>query len=109
MGKERRVVAANFWRNAREEEPIMNQHLVMLDAETVSEEEMEQTKFKNYAIGGQEQHMMWRVKDEHQFVYFPKMTQNEILVFKQGEYNLRKVGNAFDVIPAFERRTNHIF
>lgn len=83
----------------------------MLDAETVSEEEMAQTKFKNYMIGGQEQHMLWRLKDQHQLVYFPDMTHNEILVFKQGEYHLRSPAGEgkYDVVPVAGQRRNHIF
>jgi hypothetical protein len=112
--KERRCVTANFWRNTRHESPIKNQHLTVLDAETMSEEELAQTKFKNYAIGGQEQHMLWRLKDQHRLVYFPNMTHDEILVFKQGEYHLRSLAGecasvTYDVVPVAERRRSYIF
>merc|ERR1712054_192217 len=100
-GVERRVVSCNFWRNARQDVAIKNRHLTMIDTQSVTEEEMAATKFKNYAIG-QEQHMMWKLKDEHKLVYFPDMTHEEILVFKQGEYHLRRASpsSEYDVLPA---------
>merc|ERR1719446_34592 len=49
---ERRVVSCNFWRNARHDAAIKNQHLTVMDTQSVTEEEMSKTKFKNYAIGG---------------------------------------------------------
>lgn len=72
---------------------------------------MAQTKFKNYAIGGQEQHMMWRVKDHHKLVYFPDMTHEEILVFKQGEYKLRRDSprSAYEVTAAADTHLNRVF
>jgi len=110
-GKERHVVSANFWRNLREEEPIRNNHLAVLDGQTVSEDEVAQTKFKNYAIGGQEQHRLGSVSQKHKLVYFPEMTQDEILVFKQGAYIIRKVvgDDSFDVLPAPNQHSNYIF
>jgi hypothetical protein len=110
-GKERRVISCNFWRNARQDAAIKNQHLAVLDTQSVAEEEMAQTKFKNYAIGGQEQHMMWKLKDQHKLVYFPDMTHDEILVFKQGEYKLRKdsPGSEYDVVPAADLHSNQVF
>merc|ERR1719446_836861 len=110
-GKERRVVSCNFWRNARRDAAIKNQHLTVMDTQSVAEEEMAQTKFKNYAIGGQEQHMMWRVKDHHKLVYFPDMTHDELLVFKQGEYRLRRDGpcSEYDVVPAADLHSNQVF
>jgi hypothetical protein len=110
-GKERRVVSCNFWRNARHDAAIKNQHLTVMDTQSVSEEEMAQTKFKNYAIGGQEQHMMWRVKDQHRLVYFPDMTHDEILVFKQGEYKLRRDSpcSEYDFVPAANSHLHQVF
>merc|ERR1712226_1286891 len=69
-GKERRIVSCNFWRNARSDAAIKDRPLTVMDTQSVAEEEMGQTRFKNYAIGGQEQHMMWQVKDQHKLVYF---------------------------------------
>lgn len=110
-GKERRIVSCNFWRNARHDAAIKNQHLTVLDTQSVAEEEMAQTKFKNYAIGGQEQHMIWRLKDQHKLVYFPDMTHDEILVFKQGEYKLRRDSpcTEYDVVPAADLHLNQVF
>jgi hypothetical protein len=110
-GKERRLVSCNFWRNARHDAVIKNQHLTVMDTQSVPEEEMAQTKFKNYAIGGQEQHMMWRVKDHHKLVYFPDMTHEEILVFKQGEYKLRRdsPSSEYEVTAAADAHLNRVF
>jgi hypothetical protein len=109
-GKERRVVTCNFWRNARQDAAIKDRHLTVMDTQSVTEEEMAQTKFKNYAIGGQEQHMIWRVKDQHKLVYFPDMTHDEILVFKQGEYKLRRNScSDYDFVPAANSHLNQVF
>lgn len=110
-GKERRLVSCNFWRNARQDAAIKNQHLTVMDTQSVAEEEMAQTKFKNYAIGGQEQHMMWRVKDHHKLVYFPDMTHDEILVFKQGEYRLRRdsPSSEYEVAASADSHLNRVF
>merc|ERR1719446_791011 len=110
-GKERRFVSCNFWRNARHDAAIKNQHLTVMDTQSVAEEEMAQTKFKNYAIGGQEQHMMWKLKEQHKLVYFPDMTHDEILVFKQGEYKLRRDSpcSDYDVVPAADLHLHQVF
>jgi len=110
-GKERRLVSCNFWRNARLDASIKTQHLTVMDTQCVAEEEMAQTKFKNYAIGGQEQHMMWRLKDHHKLVYFPDMTHDEILVFKQGEYRLRRDSPAseYEVAVPADEHLNRVF
>jgi hypothetical protein len=110
-GKERRFVSCNFWRNARQDASIKTQHLTVMDTQCVAEEEMAQTKFKNYAIGGQEQHMMWKIKDHHKLVYFPDMTHDEILVFKQGEYRLRRASPAseYEVAVPADEHLNRVF
>jgi len=54
---------------------------------------------------------MWRLKDQHRLVYFPDMTHDEILVFKQGEYKLRRAspGSEYDVVPAADVHLNQVF
>jgi len=108
--KQRVVVSVNFWRNLRAEQSIKNHHLAMVDAQTIDEHELLATKMKNYAIGGQEQYMMHNVNEKHQLVYFPDMTQSEILVFKQGAYIMEiGVGPAkYCVVPARDQHKNHI-
>lgn len=110
-GVERRVVNCNFWRNARQDVAIKDRHLTFLDTQSVTEEELAQTKFKNYAIGGQEQHMMWKLKEQHKLVYFPDMTHDEIVLFKQGEYKLRRASprSEYDVLPAADQHLHQVF
>jgi len=111
--KQRRVVSVNMWRNLRAEASIKSDHLCVLDAQTVTEEELRAAKFKNYAIGGQEQYHIAQPKDQHRLVYFPDMVQSEILCFKQGAYDVCATPGAaagqYAVTPAPEPHTNHIF
>jgi hypothetical protein len=108
--KERRVVSANFWRNLRGDAVIKNHHLAVMDAQTIQEDELLATKMKNHAIGGQEQYMMHRMDEKHRLVFFPDMMQNEILVFKQGEYIMRKdsARDEYTFAPAPGLHKNHI-
>uniref|UniRef100_A0A7S0AAL5 Uncharacterized protein n=1 Tax=Pyrodinium bahamense TaxID=73915 RepID=A0A7S0AAL5_9DINO len=107
--KQRRVVSANFWRNLRADKAIKNHHLAVVDAQTVTEDELHAAKFKNYAIGGQEQYHL-AVKESHRLVYFPDMAQSEILVFKQGEYEVRRVAEGqHSVTAAAEPQRSFIF
>merc|ERR1719507_1233195 len=53
VGKSRKVVIANFWRNLRAEEGIKSNHLAVMDGQTVTEEDLQAGKFKNHFIGGQ--------------------------------------------------------
>ncbi|CAJ1339006.1 unnamed protein product [Effrenium voratum] len=85
--KKRRVVAMNMWRNARSS-PIKNHHLAVVNAQTVSDEELRAAKFKNYAMGGLQQYHMTHLEPQHRLVYFPHMQDKEILAFKQGSYEV---------------------
>jgi len=107
--KRRRLVVANFWRNVRADASIKNDHLAVVDAQTVTEAELHAAKFKNVAIGGQEQYHM-KVKN-HRLVYFPDMAQSEILVFKQGAYDVEQgaAEGQYSVTPASELQKNFIF
>merc|ERR1712232_212784 len=83
----------------------------LMDAQSLTEEELLATKYKNYAIGGQEQYMMTgRINEKHDLVYFPDMTQSEILVFKQGAYTIGNgtTQNDYSVVPEPNRHHNHI-
>merc|ERR1712137_754979 len=83
----------------------------MGDAQSLTEEELLATRYKNYTIGGKEQYMMTGcINEKHNLVYFPDMTQNEILVFKQGAYTVRKgIGqNDYNVFPEPDRQRNHV-
>jgi len=80
--KKRKVVMANVWRNLRAEASIKSNHLAVMDAQSITEEELHAAKFKNYAIGGQGQYHISQLKTKHRLVYFPDMTHDEILCFK---------------------------
>merc|ERR1719471_806696 len=82
-----------------------------MDAQTITEAELQEGKFKNVAIGGQEQYMMAQPTEKHRLVYFPDMLQSEILVFKQGAYvaELGSSAGQCSVTPAEGLQANYIF
>merc|ERR1712039_380968 len=107
--KTRRVVTANFWRNIQAQ-PIKNNHLAVMDAQTLTEHELLEAHWRNPALGGRAQYHMPSVSSKQQLVYFPDMTSNEVLVFKQGEYNvsMSEGADSFRVAPASCSHMHHI-
>lgn len=107
----RRVTSINMWRNQRAHAVIKSHHLAVLDAQSISEQELHAAKFKNYAIGGQEQYHLGKLQEGHRLVYFPDMAQSEILVFKQGAYVVEPgpVDGEYRATPAADAHTNFVF
>ena len=91
-------------RNARAKSCIQNHHMAVVDAESVSEEELRSSKFVNYKMGGQEQYHLSRLRPSHRLIYFPHMDSKEILVFKQGAYDVFEQS----VTPVKELHRHHI-
>lgn len=108
----RRVVSVNFWRNARAaarnaraEARIQNHHMAVVNAQSISDDELQASKFKNYKMGGLEQYHLTHLSDNQRLVYFPNMESSEILVFKQGAYD---VSDTNIVTPLAEPHKHHI-
>lgn len=107
--KQRRIFSVNVWRNLRADASIKSQHLALMDAQTMTEEELHAAKFKS---GGRpEGYHISQLKDGHQLVYFPDMVQSEILLFKQGAYDIKQGAgqDEYRVTPAAEKHKNFIF
>lgn len=109
--KQRQLLSLNLWRNLRPDSSIKNHHLAMMDSQTVTQEEFAASQFNNVFIGGHQQHRLAKVHAYHRLIYFPEMTQSEILAFKQGAYFIKRSsageGN-YDVSPAARPQKNHI-
>jgi len=101
---ERRVLSVNFWRNARAK-AIQNHHMAVVNAQTISDEELQASKFTNYKMGGLEQYHLTHLSSNHRLIYFPHMESSEILVFKQGAYD---VSQSKTVVPLPEPHKHHI-
>lgn len=100
----RRVLSVNFWRNARAKALIKNHHMAVVNAQTISDEELQASKFTNYKMGGLEQYHLTRLSSKQRLVYFPDMQNSEILVFKQGAYDVSEA----NVTPLAEPHKHHI-
>jgi hypothetical protein len=70
----------NCWR-AFEGNPVENNHLIFLDRSTVQKQDMVLSEGAN----DEEKSMIFRLvhSEEHRWCYFPKMTADEMVVFKQ--------------------------
>lgn len=112
-GKQRRLANVNFWRNVRPEACIKDHHLVVVNGQSVTKEEMDSTKFRNPVLPGrQEQHRLVKIETKHELVYFPDMVQSEILVFKQGEFVVRTADGGdrgLSVCPSPDQNKHGIF
>lgn len=108
--RRRRLFVANFWRNQRADASIKTDHLAVLDGQTVTEAELHAAKFTNVFIGGTQQYHL-NVKEGHRLVYFPDMAQDELLVFKQGAYDVERGAEEgqYSVTPAPEPQRHFIF
>eukprot|EP00438_Fugacium_kawagutii_P029244 Skav229579 [mRNA] locus=scaffold568:844656:845797:+ [translate_table: standard] len=100
----RRVLSVNFWRNARAKARIQNHHMAVVDAQTISDDELQASKFTNYKMGALEQYHLTHLSSKHRLVYFPNMESSEILVFKQGAYDVSDQA----VTPLAEAHKHHI-
>ena len=92
-------------RNARAEARIQNHHMAVVNAQSISDDELQASKFKNYKMGGLEQYHLTHLSDNQRLVYFPNMESSEILVFKQGAYD---VSDTNIVTPLAEPHKHHI-
>lgn len=101
----RRVLSVNFWRNARAKARIQNHHMAVVDAQTISDDELQASKFTNYKMGALEQYHLTHLSSKHRLVYFPNMESTEILVFKQGAYDVSDLNT---VTPLAEAHKHHI-
>ena len=90
-------------RNARAAR-IQNHHMAVVNAQSISDDELQASKFKNYKMGGLEQYHLTHLSDNHRLVYFPNMESSEILVFKQGAYDV----DTNMVTPLAEPHKHHI-
>lgn len=91
-------------RNARAK-AIQNHHMAVVNAQTISDEELQASKFTNYKMGGLEQYHLTHLSSNHRLIYFPHMESSEILVFKQGAYD---VSQSKTVVPLPEPHKHHI-
>ena len=62
--------------------------MAVVNAQTISDEELQASKFTNYKMGGLEQYHLTRLSSKQRLVYFPDMQNSEILGFKQGAYDV---------------------
>merc|ERR1712194_150225 len=76
----------------------------------MGEDELLIAHWRNPALAGRAQYRMPAVKATQQLVYFPDMTSSEILVFKQGEYEVgvNEGSNVYNVAPASSSHMHHI-
>ena len=50
-------------RNARAEARIQNHHMAVVNAQSISDDELQASKFKNYKMGGLEQYHLTHLSD----------------------------------------------
>ena len=74
----------NLWRNVNPAQPILNDHLAILDRSSLSRDDVETHKldFDGYQI---EQLLLKSHMPHHRWTYFSEMAADEILVFPQGK------------------------
>ena len=74
----------NLWRNVNPAQPILNDHLAILDRSSLSRDDVETHKldFDGYQI---EQLLLKSHMPHHRWTYFSEMAADEVLVFPQGK------------------------
>lgn len=74
----------NFWRPINMSEPCTHKPLALLDPNTVKLEELVPSALFNYTKTGRPTSFSsLKYSEDHQWYYYPEMTNEEVLVFKQ--------------------------
>lgn len=86
------MMVLNFWRPVLMKEPVRDKHLCVCDPHSVKPEDMVRCGYPGGAIQGPEETvkltnvMSLRYNPDQKWYYYPEMTCDEILVFKQFDY-----------------------
>lgn len=88
------VYHLNLWRNINPQEPIRNFHLAVLDKSSLAKDHAQTRKipFDGYEL---EQYGL-KYSPEQQWVYFPQMEADEILMFPQGKCVMEREASGLD-------------
>lgn len=82
----RKFMSICFWRPINLGYPLLDNPLAVCDPTTVKPEEVVPTKVWGYAPCGAQPQLMMKFNKDQKWYYFPDMTNDEILAFKQYEF-----------------------
>lgn len=87
------VMMINFWRpilNYTKEKPLRRKPLAVCDPASVTTADTVHTGLQPYTVGGSKgvlsDQMALKYNAQHEWYYYPHMTNDEVLIFKQFEY-----------------------
>jgi len=104
LSKEGRFALINVWRNIKKE-PVQRFPLAVIDANSVSAEDMTTFEIHYSDRIGENYFIRTPKSGKHRWFYFPKMTRNEALVFKQWDSEGKLLTDAKDEVSAATYRT----
>eukprot|EP00929_Paragymnodinium_shiwhaense_P094315 TRINITY_DN54814_c1_g1_i1.p1 TRINITY_DN54814_c1_g1~~TRINITY_DN54814_c1_g1_i1.p1 ORF type:complete len:581 (+),score=74.91 TRINITY_DN54814_c1_g1_i1:84-1745(+) len=80
-----RYVLFNAWRSISDTEPVQNHHLAILDASTLSVDDLVaiDLHYETFSSESMQVRKTSQGAARHQWLYFPGMTKDELLIFKQ--------------------------